>query len=259
MKLLLAGDSWGVGVFDGQGNNYGPTGQGLHTILTEQGYEVINISKAGGSNHLMIDRMEGRWGNTGNCKYGHSIPEERIDIPWESISHVVFFQTDIFREQYTYVKHDDAEPGPTWKKLDQNYLQSLLVYDNINQITDSYFEKFYSRLDKLAKARNKQILLIGGWNQLHPSINQYTNLTPAIPSATKLLIPELDQDTYLSDPEWYDQMSQDEKIMQKFGLDIKHMTIQNSNKLSLIYKHWQEVHPTLAGYQTITEQLLKWM
>lgn len=259
MKVLLAGDSWGIGVFAGQGSNYGPIGKGVHTVLAEHNYQVINISKAGGSNHLMIDRMEGRWGNTGNTKYGHSIQSERVDIPWNDISHVVFLQTDIFREQYVYVKRDAAETGPTWKQLDSQYMQSLLSYNTFGDIVSGYFAKFYSRLNNLAIKHNKQILMIGGWSQLHPSVDDYSNLTPVVVSAVKLLIPDVDQDTYLSDPEWYDQLSQNAMIMQKFGTDIKHMTIHNSDKLALIYKNWQEVHPNIDGYRILTEQLLKWI
>lgn len=259
MNVLLAGDSWGIGVFAGHGDDYGPIGQGVHTVLGEYNHQVINISKAGGSNHLMIDRMEGRWGNTGNTKYGHSIPSEKIDIPWDDISCVIFLQTDIFREQYVYVKRDEAELGPTWKQLDSAYIQSLLTYNTFDDIVTNYFAKFYSRLNTLAIKHNKQILMIGGWSQLHPSISDYSNLTPVVISAVKLLIPSVDQDTYLSDPEWYDQLSQNSMIMQKFGSELKQLTIQNAEKLELIYKNWQEVHPNIDGYRALTEQLLKWM
>ena len=36
-NILLAGDSWGIGVFAGVGENYAPTGQGIHSILEDQG------------------------------------------------------------------------------------------------------------------------------------------------------------------------------------------------------------------------------
>ena len=56
-NILLAGDSWGIGVFTGVGENYGPTGQGIQSILETQGHSVIIISKAGISNENIINNI----------------------------------------------------------------------------------------------------------------------------------------------------------------------------------------------------------
>jgi hypothetical protein len=98
--------------------------------------------------------------------------------------------------------------------------------------------------------------MLGCWGQLHPSIEQYSNLTSVVPSATKLLIPNLLEDVYLSDPEWYGQLADTPKFMQKFGSEFKPMSIVAAEKLDLIYKHWKEVHPDITGYSKLVDELL---
>jgi len=254
--ILLAGDSWGIGVFEGVGDSYGPTGQGIQSILEAQGHTVINISKAGGSNWLMLDRMENLWGNTGRCLYGHSHDHERVDIPWTTIDYIVFLQTDIFRERYLYVPKDDTDTRLTWKALEKPFVDLLCEYNSIGDIIDDYFAKFYSKLNEIAQKHNKKVLMLGCWSQLHPSIDSYSNLVAVIPSATKLLIPELEEDVYLSDPEWYSQLADTPRFMDKFSNEFKPMSIQAADKLELIYSNWKEVHPNIHGYQKLVDRII---
>lgn len=254
-NILLAGDSWGIGVFSGQGNTYGPTGQGIQSILEEKGHAVTNISKGGGSNGLMIDRLNGQWGNTGRCLFGLE-PDSKIIIDFDSLDYIIFLQTDIFRERHYYGKQYPTDENTQWKILEQEFVNQLLDYDTVEQIIDTYFKKFYTELNAIGTKHDKKIIMIGGWNQLHPSIVNYPNLIPAIYSSTKLLIPELEEDCYLSDPEWFTQLDRDAEFLSKFNTEFKKMAIINANKLTLIYKNWNEVHPDISGYQKIVDQIL---
>jgi hypothetical protein len=231
-NILIAGDSWGMGVFCGVGDNYGPIGQGIHSILESRGHIVTNISKGGGSNGLMIERLD---------------TSELSDVDY-----IIFLQTDIFREHYYYGKQYPDDVGTKWKILEQEFVDSLLTYDTLQDYIDNYFINLYSALNSY----NKQIIMVGGWSQLHPSIENYENLIPAVYSATKLLIPELKQDGYLSDPEWFTQLNKESNFMRKFGQEFKQLAVNNADKLDLIYQNWNEVHPDLHGYQTIVESLL---
>jgi hypothetical protein len=257
-NILIAGDSWGVGVFSGQGIEYGPTGQGIQTILESQGHKVTNISKGGGSNYLMIDRLQGQWGDTGRCLFGTEL-KLKVDIDYNHIDHIVFLQTDIFRERHYYGKQYPTDTHTQWKVLEQAFVEALQSYDSIEQIIDTYFSNFYTELNNIGAKYNKKILMLGCWSQLHPSIVNYSNLIPVIESATKLLIPELARDVYLSDPEWYSQLADNDEFMAKFGKEFKSMTIDAETKLKLIYKHWNEVHPDLQGYQQLTDALVKYL
>ena len=257
-NILLAGDSWGIGVFAGEGENYGPIGQGIHTVLESHGHTIVNISKAGGSNWLMIDRMENHWWDTGRCLFGHSHQEEIKNISWPDIDYIVFLQTDIFRERYLYVGKDANDTNLTWKKLEDKFVVSLLGHDSLQCMIDDYFLKFYSALNAIGVKHRKKILMLGCWSQLHHSLADYSNLVPLVPSATQLLIPELEEDVFLSDPEWYIELGDHKEFMRKFSKEFKPMTIQANRKLDLIYSNWKEVHPDINGYTILTEKLLEY-
>ena len=258
-NILIAGDSWGIGVFAGKDDTYGPTGEGIHTLLESQGHTVTNISKGGGSNYLMVDRLNGLWGNTGRCLFGIE-SELKIDVDYSNIDYILFLQTDIFRERHYYGKQYPTDVHNRWKVLEQVFVDSLINYDSIEHIINSYFQNFYKDLNNIGIKHNKKILMIGGWSQLYPGINNYSNLISAVPSSAKLLIPELEEDCYLSDPEWYIQLANEPKFIQKFNNEFKHMAIINANKLSLIYRNWHnEVHPDINGYQKIVDQLLPYL
>lgn len=254
--ILLAGDSWGIGVFDGVGDTYGPTGEGIQSILEDLTHTVINISKAGGSNWLQLDRMEDNWRNTGRSLYGHSHLNEYKKIEWDTIDYIVFLQTDIFREHYLYVKKNPDDKFTQWKELEHIFVNSLLTYNSLSDMIDAYFSKFYTKLNEIAQQHNKQVLMLGCWSQLHPSINQYSNLIPVVNSSTKLLIPELIEDVYLSDPEWYSQLAETTQFMRKFGTEFKPMSIIAADKLELVYSNWKEVHPDITGYSKLVAKLL---
>lgn len=253
--ILIAGDSWGCGVFDPWGETgYEYTGLGIHTHLEALGYQVKNISKGGGSNWAIIDRLEGRWDGAGSVFFDKT--DKRDKFEWDSVDHIIFLQTDIFREHYYYSKQVPSDNDFKWKLLKTNFINSLLEYDSLESFIDDYFKDFYTKLNEIGEKNNKKILMVGGWSQLHPSIVNYPNLIPAIYSATKLLIPQLKEDLYLSDPEWYDQLDNNEKIMAKFGTEVKQMTIKNAEKLELLYNIWRDVHPDLDGYKIIVDELL---
>ena len=258
-NILIAGDSWGIGVFSGAGDTYGPTGEGIHTILENLGHSIINISKGGGSNWLMIDRLEHRWGYTGKCLFGVD-PLDKIQFDLPTVDYVIFLQTDIFRERHYYGKQYESDTNSRWKILEQTFVDSLLNFNTLDQFIINYFDKFYSKLNSIGQQYNKKILMVGGWSQLHPSISNYSHLVAVVPSATRLLIPELEEDCYLSDPEWYTQLDKESKFMLKFDNEFKSMAIINANKLSLIYRNWNnEVHPSIEGYQRIVDEILPYL
>lgn len=257
--LLIAGDSWGIGVFSGLNETYGPTGQGIHTILQSYEHQIINISKAGGSNWLMIDRLENQWMDTGKCLYGHSHREEIVEVKWDDVDYIVFLQTDIFREQYLYVNKDETETKLTWKKLDDGFVNSLFEYPSLQDMIDNYFLKFYTKLNSIGQQHNKKILMLGCWSKLHPSIINYDKLVPVVASATQLLIPNLNTDVYLSDPEWYSELAAHTRFMHKYGDEFKQMTIDANRKLELIYETWNEVHPDLTGYEILAKKIQEYL
>lgn len=249
--IVVAGDSWGIGVYSNASGTYGPTGQGIETLLKSLGHTVINISKGGGSNGLLVDRLYHRWDNHDRCLFGVD-KKDQVDFDLALVDYVIFIQTDAFRERHYYVAETPTSTDTKWKKLEDTFVDSLLTYNSLDNMFDSYFNGIYNELDLLGVP----IFCIGGWSMLHPCIVDYKNLIAAVPSATQLLIPELQHDTYISDPEWFSQLATHQKFMTKFGTEFKQITVAASTKLDLIYCNWHEVHPNLTGYQTILDAVL---
>ena len=52
MRILITGDSWGCGEWDGLNVDYRVTHAGIEQYLRDDGYDVENIS-IGGNNNLM--------------------------------------------------------------------------------------------------------------------------------------------------------------------------------------------------------------
>lgn len=251
MTFILSGDSWGMGVFKMINDQYGPTGEGIETLLKSYGHNVINISKAGGSNWLMVDRLNHRWNNRKRCSYGVD-PSDKIDFDLKDIDAVIFLQTDAFREKHRYVKQYSTDTHTQWKRLDDEFIDELLTYHTLEDAFQDYFENLYSALNCL----NVPIYCVGGWGKLHPCIKKYSNLIPAIESAITLLIPHLEVDTYISDIEWIDQLSNHNKFMDKFGTEFKKLAVDCANKYYLVLEEWSEVHPNLDGYKKILDEVL---
>jgi hypothetical protein len=219
-RILLAGDSWGIGVYSGTGDDYAPTGQGIQSILESHHFQVSNVSIPGCSNFNTVSK----------------ILQNK-----QTVNKIIFLQTDAFREGSRYVNQ--------LKVLDNNLVENLFNYPTLNSYFDDYFNKLYNKLNNIGQ----QILCIGGWSQLHPCIKNYSNLVSVIPSATKLLISECTTDCYLSDFEWFPQLDSNQQLMQKFGNEIKQIALESSAKFNLCCQHWGDVHPNLLGYQQIVD------
>jgi hypothetical protein len=257
-NILIAGDSWGVGVYESSGENYAPTGEGIHSILSAQEHTVTNISKSGASNGLMLDRLNGLWHDTGRCLFGVD-PNAKIDINFNNIDYIIFLQTDIFRERSYYDKQCPTDTTTQWRVLEQSFVNQLLEYNSLDHIFDSYFTTFYTELNNIGLKHNKKILMLGCWSQLHPSVNNYSNLIPVVDSVTKFLLPNLVDDVYISDTEWYTQLADNQKFMQKFGDEFKLLAIAGANKIDLMCHNWNDIHPNLAGYEILAKKITNYL
>lgn len=230
-KILLAGDSWGVGTFLRSGESYKPTGIGLESILSEKGYRVTNVSQAGASNREIVD----------------SILDQDLNL----FDIIIFLQTDPFRD---HQQVEIPEDNDSWKRaLNQNFIDSLTEYNSLDMYFYDYFNRLYSELSSL----NKPIICIGGHSVLHPCILEYKNLISEIPSVTQLLLGSNVDDCYINDKDWIDQLTYNPKFMKKFGNEFKDLVILLGNKTEEILKNWNDVHPTASGYSNLADNLVE--
>lgn len=258
-KILLTADSWGIGVFDYDANgDYGPVGTGIYDIFAEHGHDVVNISQSGGSNWLMVDRLNGIWGDTGKCVFGTDAP--RIDFDWEEIDYVMFMQTDIFREHAYYANRIPSDPdSQSWHWLTDTFVEHLLTFNTLNEYINDYFEKLYTALNYVGEQRNQRILCVGGWSKLHPMIKDYPNLVPVISSCPEFLIPNFMEDTYISGYEFFVNLSENKKFVEHFGDEFKKLAINVTEKFHSVCAGFGDPHPRLDGYRRIANEILPYL
>jgi hypothetical protein len=230
-NILIAGDSWGIGVYQHTNGQYHSTGQGIQTLL-EPKFSVTNVSQAGCSNWDIAESIKQSSG---------------------SENQIIFLQTDIFREQsYHAAKGNEVR----WRWLKEEFIIELLQYSTLESYINNYFLNLYNELSLIARSKNTKIICIGGWSDLHPDIDLYDNLVPLIPSVTQLIIPSVTKNVYISDFEYFTQLGDNMAFMNKFGGEFKQITIDSALKFGESCRVWNDVHPDLHGYQTIVESLL---
>lgn len=124
--ILIAGDSWGAGVWSS--NDHTLEHNGLAQYLHDNNYKVINLSVPGGSNFRSLENIEHFL--SVNC--------------YLDISHIFVFQTDWMRDFNTITSYQ-------------------LDYDRLSyDLKHQFITRFYKTLDSIGEKYKKTIHLIGG-------------------------------------------------------------------------------------------------
>jgi hypothetical protein len=149
-KILIGGDSWGLGEWDCKATLPEPSHPGLEQYLLDDNFDVVNVSIAGGSNLESVARL-------------------KIEFDQGPVDHVIWFQSDPIRDFRPY--HD--------------FNQVFVSYEKLLEESAKMLESSYDSLNKFGV----QLLCIGGCSKLHADIKNYDNLIPAVPSMIELLYP----------------------------------------------------------------------
>lgn len=244
MKILINGDSWGVGEW---GLNYvenlvkdpklpGLTHRGLEHYFKEKGYEVFNISKGGES-------------NLGSLEIFDNLENKDFDF-------IFWFQTDFLRDDPQFTR---AFPRVSLNKV--NY-----SWDLINKHKKIYYREFYSKLN----SRNKTIYLLGGTNRIDVNmISNYKNLVPIIPCISEFLLPEINFDNDIRFGGWTVESYHEPNEVQKFVsnklstevlekiVETKEMDLKKTVP-QFTELFWPDgKHPNRLGYKIIFDYLCK--
>jgi len=157
-RFLICGDSWGVGAYRYVGKP--PTAietienTGLDYFLTQQGYEVVNISRAADSNYIQLNSLIPKL-ETGKYDYIIWVQTE----PNRDILDTVLANKLVSAIQYPSFDMDDYVNTMAYIK-DRNYHYAQCIYDR-------YKVPFF---------------VIGGLSSVDPSIANYTFAHKIIPS-----------------------------------------------------------------------------
>jgi hypothetical protein len=111
-KIIITGDSWSQGEWDGYPTNYRITHGGVQQYLVEAGYTVTNIGQGGYNNN-------------------ESLAALIAELPNDNYTHCIFFFTDPLR-QTTYEEFSTTLPSIIIRNHVNHLLESL---DNLNKET----------------------------------------------------------------------------------------------------------------------------
>lgn len=111
-KIIITGDSWSQGEWDGYPDDYRITHSGVQQYLLEAGYTVRNVGRGGYNNN-------------------ESLAALIAELPNNNYTHCIFFFTDPLR-QTTYEQFSTTLPSIIIRNHVNHLLESL---DNINKET----------------------------------------------------------------------------------------------------------------------------
>lgn len=155
-KIIIGGDSWGCGEI---GGTISPGVKriphlGIAQYFTESGHQVINCSKVGVSNSMSVAAL---------TQAVYMNPDA---------DYVFWFQTDPLRDLMPYETNFNGQFSTYQQLIDESRALANISYLTLNDL-------------------GRQIYCIGGCSKLYLDIIQdYQQLVPIVPSATKLVIPE---------------------------------------------------------------------
>ncbi len=214
MRILLAGDSWGLGVWGLVNNEYKLVHPGIDHYMRLDGHDVVNISQAGTNNMMMYRKLV------------HTL---KYDSAFDKIFYI---QTDIVRD----IPNNFAEFENKW----------FNNYEHLISLINEKLDELYHSLNSLGKP----IYMLAGCSTVNQSLlSKYKNLICTIPSILKFLHPECQNPEFWTDPKWInklddkwdldtlDKIIEQEKLTRKIGT----------------YSHFKadSVHPDLSGYAKV--------
>jgi hypothetical protein len=244
MKILINGDSWGVGEW---GLNLAEnlvkdpklpalTHRGLEHYFKEKGHEVVNISKGGGSNF-------------GSLKNFNNLENKDYDF-------IFWFQTDFLRDDRHFTK---AFPKKSVKWVG-------FTWDLINNHKRHYYREFYSKLNSY----NKTIYLMGGANKINLEIiSGYKNLVPIIPCISEFLLPDINFDNDLQfegwiQGAWMSPFGKEEFVSNNLSIEVLEKVVEmkelNLREFTPGFTElfWPDgKHPNRLGHKIIFDYLCK--
>lgn len=224
-KVLLAGDSWGCGVWGNQGH-VNPLNalkhKGIEQFLIDDGYDVLNVSMGGASNTDIIKRME------------PLVYRYKFD-------YVFYIKTDPLRDLYPVGTDDTAKTG---KLFFSNYQQ---IVDTVDYNSNVCYEK----LNRMPF----NIHVIGGCGTVNETLLQkYNNLKLVLKSIPKYLCPNFVIPNVWFSTGWYKELDK------SWDLDCIDKIIGQLNRVDWLHKncyHFKDdpAHPDKEGYYKVYQYI----
>lgn len=227
MKILLAGDSWGVGPKIPHNVTYLKSSyMGIGDFIKNDGHILINVSESGASNFKIIKKID-------------SILKEN------TFDYIIFIQTDPLRDQQDCKSHLGIFELENKKWFED--------YDDLLKIKNQHLNETYKKLNDL----NKTIYLLGGCSKVDTGmLLQYNNLTCIISSIPEFLCPGYTM------PDIWGMSKWQKKIDKRWNLSTLDKLIEQITLTEFLHTNCPHffidpLHPDSKGYQKVYEYLKK--
>ena len=239
--IIIAGDSWGVGEFSGEGESRLGSDKvshsGLQHYFEEHNQTILNLSKPGGNNTESFLRCANFIENNSQLQ--------------NQIKSIIVFQTEWVRDL-----------------MDSWHLEECLEY-SLEDLKSRWISRLYMRFSELSQKYNIPVYIIGGCSDtlwLDNMHIEYPGVQIVCQSLTNLLV---NGDHRIEQPIL---VSCQYHLLEKIVL-LKKNKISNSDKLLLIdeltasehrIKIWRSqrywfypdgIHPNREGYKKLFEHL----
>lgn len=226
MKILLAGDSWGCGVWRTSKTPSIPLSGVVHTgieqFLKDDGHDVLNISWGGANNTDIIKRM--------------------LPLVYRySFDYVFYIKTDPLRELYPA----NVEYIPDLEQL------KFKNYQEILNAVEAHSFNCYEKLSKLPIKVN----MLGGCGTINENLlKNYDNLNLVMSSIPKYLCPDYEIPEIWLGSDWY------KKVDKSWSLECIDKLLEQQKKMEYLpqnCKHFlkDHAHPDEEGYYKVYQYI----
>jgi hypothetical protein len=231
-KVLIGGDSWGMGVWnDGADASYHTVHKGLEQLLLDEGYTVYNCSVSNSSNKDSISRLA-------------SLVNQR----YETGDVVIWIQSD-----------------PTRDLRDTDMTDAVIDTGSVTGLIKRVLNENYTALSKIALEHGTIIHAVGGLCNLDVDLlRQYPLIDASVPSWVHLLVsdlyPEVNTRSVLGDV----ACNVKGLALSRMTDDLRRLVIDELYDLNET-KHFylndmfapDYRHPNLAGHEILFNELKK--
>jgi len=169
-KIIIAGDSWGLGEWSGLelGSGGSINHTGMAQYFTDFQYTVVNLSKGGSSNLESIERLK-----------HYNISDNDI---------VLFIMTDPLRDLGAFKLSKQNNDKENLKKITEKITKALVDAQGVYPLLCKLMHNLFDELNQIGHPIN----LIGGLCNINTDISsQYNNLTTLIPSWINILVGQM--------------------------------------------------------------------
>lgn len=224
MNILISGDSWSQGEWDGDWRTVPSTYRvyhpGINQYLQEAGHLIVNVGKGSISNMQALDNL-------------------KQQITCQNFDYLIFFFTDPLRD----CSEQEIKSG---RLFDLVQTKTKLFLDHLKQVK--------------SQCPNLKIILLGGYSKIETFDNDIDHV---IPSIIELLVPGYQDSSCADSPEWKQYLptlslftsDKEKQEIVDFSKRVREKLLVMEQHKNLFYP--DGYHPNRHAHRLLANKILK--